>query len=134
MAAKRNVSIVSLLESRRINATPFSLIVEKQGFSPSIVFNLQTIHKKRRVISVIRRRETLSKNENRKDFYRRLRMAIISGSSRFLPHDVVPTPSEDGTYTSYVCMGVRTWDAKKIIVEIAWFVNCGVIWLKEQCS
>jgi hypothetical protein len=119
MATKRNASIVSLLESRRVNGTPFGLTVEKKGLSPSIVLNLRTIHKKQHVIAVMRRKETLSRNENRKNFYRRLRMAIISGSSRFLPHDVVPTPSEDGTYTSYVCMGVRTWDGKKITVEIA---------------
>ena len=115
MPTRRNASIVSLLESRRVNGTPFGLTVEKKGFSPSIVFNLRTIHKKQHVIAVMRRKKTLSRNENRKDFYRRLRMAIISGSSRFLPYNVVPTPSEDGAHTTYVCMGVRTWNVKKIM-------------------
>jgi hypothetical protein len=60
MAAKRNVSIVSLLESRRINGTPFGLTAEKKR-----VFTIACIQSsdnagKKRVIAVIRRKETLA--------------------------------------------------------------------------
>jgi hypothetical protein len=115
MPLRKNVSIVSLIESRQIHSTPLSLTVQRASFSPSLLFSLRTIQTQKRVVSVLQRKETLARNETQRNFYRRLRMAMISGSMRFLPHEVVPTPSEDGKYTSFVIMSVHTWDANTLI-------------------
>ena len=115
MATRRNASIVSLLESRKIHGTPFGLTVEKKGFSPMIHFHLRTIINKQRVISVLKNKETLARCEDKKQFYRRLKIAMVSGSLRFLPKKVVPVPSEDGDHTNFVIMSPYKWNASSII-------------------
>jgi hypothetical protein len=115
MAAKQNVSIVSLLESRRIHGTPFSLTIKRKRFSPMLHFHLRTVINKQRVIAVLKKKETLACCENKKQFYRRLRTAMVSGSLRFLPQKVVPAPSEDGEHTNFVVMSTYGWNASSII-------------------
>jgi hypothetical protein len=130
--SEEKVSITSLLNSRQTNGNQLGLTIHTEGFSSTLHFTVRTLEQKRRAISVFKRKETLSRNENQKNFYRRLRMAMVSGSSRVFPHGIVPAPSEDGTYTSYVCMGVDTWNANTIMA-FAYIVNCKVSFLCFIC-
>lgn len=112
MAAQHNMSIVSLIKSRRIHGTPFNLTIQKKGFSPMIHFHLRMLINKQRVL---KNKETLARCEDKKQFYRHLRIAMVSGSLRFLPQKVVPVPSEDGKHTNFVVMSTYKWNASSII-------------------
>jgi hypothetical protein len=116
MTSSKNVSIIAMIESRRINGNHLGMTVKKEPFGSSLNFDIQTLSKEETSEkSVIKTEEAMAPHESRKDFYRRLQMGKASGSSRFLPKGAIPTPSEDGIYTSFVCMRLENWEVSGLL-------------------
>jgi hypothetical protein len=89
---EKSASIIFLLESRRTNGRRFGVTIQKESLRSSIIFSMQTVIDKTRVISHLSREECFKRYETAKDFYRRLRMTMATSSTPFQSWQYVCRP------------------------------------------
>jgi hypothetical protein len=108
---QKRKSIVSLLESRRVNRNGIGLAITKEDKVLPVKVNVKTTGS---VASSIIREERLSTYGKKDTFYLNLHRCMATSCNRFLPIGPITQPSLDGTYTACLCMFPENWKVEAI--------------------